>query len=84
MGDDVPEDFIAPDLPEVCLFAHGAFHDLSADRQSGFGVGPIPWASINAYAYRYNIRDIDEFEFFAWMVRVMDNVFVAHHGKKET
>lgn len=83
MGDEIPEDFIAPDILEECVFAHGAFQDLSGDRQSGFGIGPIPWSSINAYALRHNIGDLDEFEMFAWMVRVMDNAFVKHHSEKK-
>lgn len=83
MGDEIPEDFIAPDILEECAFAHGAFHELSSDRQSGFGIGPIPWSSINAYAQRYGISDTDEFDVFAAMIRVMDNIFVAHHAAKK-
>lgn len=80
MGDDIPPDFIAPELLAECAFAHRAFHDLSSDRASGFGIGPIHWSSIDAYARRYGITDADEFEAFAQMIRVMDGVFLSHHS----
>jgi hypothetical protein len=83
MNEPVPEDCVAPELDEECVFAHGAFHELSTDRQAGFGIGPIPWSSINAYSMRYGIIDSDEFDEFVWMVRVMDNAYVAHHAKKD-
>lgn len=81
MNEPVPEDCVAPAILPECVFAHKAFSDLTADRSRGFEVGPIPWASIDAYAQRYGIFDIDEFDEFNRMIRVMDNVFIAHHAK---
>lgn len=37
------------------------------------GLGPIPWSVINAYADRYGICDIDEFERFVRLIRVIED-----------
>lgn len=39
----------------------------------GFGtLGPIRWTAINAYAERYGIADIDEFERLERLIGLMD------------
>jgi hypothetical protein len=39
-------------------------------------LGAIPWSSINAYAERYGINDIDEFELFAFLIRACDGAYL--------
>lgn len=58
----------------------GAFFELSTDRQSGFGVGPIPWSAIKSYAEHYDFKGSD-FGIFHDIVRAMDAHYVA---QKET
>jgi hypothetical protein len=81
MGDEIPADLIAPLIPDECEFAYGAFRELSTDRQSGFGEGPIPWASIDAFAARYGVLSIDEFDHLCWIIRVLDETFLSHKTK---
>lgn len=62
-----------------------AFFDLSGDRPAGAGfVGRIPFRSLDAYARRYGIDHIDEFERFQHLVRAMDDAFVEHMTAKIT
>lgn len=91
MGQPVPEDAIAPPVPEDAARAYEAFWRLSGGRpmtlQSRFGDGPaplivprpmpIPWIAIHAYAERYGINDIDEFEMFADLVRACDEAYLG-------
>ncbi len=80
---------IIPDLesridPAPHLTFHwAAFNDLSTDRPSGFGVGAIPFTSINTFAERYGIDDLDEFDRFKRLIRVMDRAFLAWHAERE-
>jgi hypothetical protein len=38
---------------------------------------PIPWVAIEAYAQRYGVVEIDEFELFADLVRACDEAYLA-------
>lgn len=56
-----------------------AWQALRGDRAMGQGcVGHIPWSSINAYAQRYGITDIDRFERLETLIQRMDDVYVEH------
>lgn len=46
------------------------------DRQVGFGEGPIPFSSIDRYASRYGIDDIDDFDAFLSMIRDLDREYL--------
>lgn len=81
-GDPVPDDAIPPPLPPDYLYVYGAFSDLSADRDIGFGCGPIPFTAIDAYARRYGIADPDDFEEFAGDIRLLDRLFLNATDKK--
>lgn len=63
------------------LFEWSAFLDLSTDRQSGFGVGPIGWTAIDRYAQRYGLAG-DEFARFAALMRAMDLAYLDWQQKK--
>lgn len=56
-------------------FHWNAFIDLGKDRPSGFGLGPIPWSSIDRYARRHKIDDPDEFDRFNMLIGVMDREY---------
>lgn len=59
-----------------------AFLDLSTDRQVGMGgASTIPWTAINDYAIRYGIVDLDEFEWFSGLLRVMDNAWMERQAE---
>jgi hypothetical protein len=70
-----------PELLEECRFVYAAFHELVNDRQVGFGLGPIPWSAIDAYARRYGLNDIDEFERFVALVRSAEQAHAQHQRK---
>jgi hypothetical protein len=77
-GHPIPEDCIAPELLEECRFAYTAFNELETDRSIGMALGPVPWSVINSYADRYGITDIDEFERFVFLIRVIENEKAKH------
>lgn len=62
-----------PDVPVHLLFVWSAYLQLRTDRQVGLDKGPIMFSSINAYAQRYHIDDIDLFDRFVALIRAMDN-----------
>ena len=70
-----------PELPEHLAFVWRAFGELATERTSGFGVGPIPWSAIEAYADRAGIADVDERADFKALIRVLDDVVVKHHAE---
>lgn len=68
-----PED----EEPEITGFEfyYDAFKELSTTRQSGLGIGPIPFTALVEYFTIYNIDgDFDE---FASIIRRMDEVYLA-------
>jgi hypothetical protein len=38
------------------------------------GTAPIPWPIIDAFARRYRIRSLDEFELFVWQIRTIEKL----------
>lgn len=58
-----------------------AFWELSTERQSGFGAGPIPFSAVMRWAERYGPTDLDPFDDFLHLIREMDDVFL---GKSST
>lgn len=71
-GDPIPEDAIPPALPDEARFAYQAFNELATDRAVGMTFGLIPFTAIDAYAWRYGIADMDEFERFRILVRAIE------------
>jgi hypothetical protein len=67
-----------PELAEHLQFEWRAFRDLSTDRQQGFGIGPIPWTSLDRYAVRHAIDDPDEFDRFRQLMQAMDSAYCEH------
>ncbi|RPJ39859.1 MAG: hypothetical protein EHM35_01240 [Planctomycetaceae bacterium] len=56
---------------------YAAFLDLNADREMGWGAGPIRWTAIRDYAEAWDL-DLDDLEFF---VRAMDKEYLAIANK---
>jgi hypothetical protein len=69
-------------LAEHLFFDYGAFMDLNSDRQSGFGLGLIPWSSIDRYAVRHNINGADAFDRFKRMMVSLDAAYCVYHKEK--
>lgn len=57
-----------------------AFHELSTCRISGMGLSPIPFTAISHYA---TIYDIEDFEEFLYIIRVMDTAFLNINRRKQ-
>lgn len=50
-------------------------------------MGPIPWSSVDRYARRTGIQDIEAFDRFAGLIRAMDSEWskiMAKRAKEET
>lgn len=58
-----------------------AFWELSTDRQSGMGAGPIPWTAINLYCQREGVTG-EDYDYLLDMVRAMDRVFLDYQKEK--
>jgi hypothetical protein len=54
------------------VFAYEAFCELSGDRNEQ---GAVPWRVIDAFARRYRIRHIDEFEELVGHIRLIERTF---------
>jgi hypothetical protein len=77
-GHPVPDHLVEPRLTieETAFLA--AWQELDTDRAWGMsGPGSIPFASIDRYADRYGIREIDEFEMLRDAVRAMDAEYLT-------
>ena len=61
-------------VQEHLQFVWRAYGALRTDRQIGMDVGPIMFSSIDRYARRYAIHDIEEFERFMTLIRALDQV----------
>lgn len=63
-----------------------AFFDLCSERQSGFGLSPIPRSAILAWGRQYASDDPELIEDLLFHVRALDNTFMKHmedKGKKD-
>ena len=73
-----PED-MEPDIG-VLSFYVDVFRELSTCRQSGMGVGPIPFTAVVEYFRLFDTgMSLDDFLF---IIRVMDNAYLDFEDKK--
>jgi hypothetical protein len=70
-----------PELADHLAFEFGAFNDLSRDRDVGFGLGPIPWCAMDAYARRLDLVG-DDFDRFVLILSKVDDAFRQHCEEK--
>lgn len=68
-------------LPGLELY-YIAFTDLMASRQTGFGLGPIWWDTIQRYCDVHGIVG-EQAEDMHYHIREMDTVYMKHHSKKK-
>lgn len=81
-GEPIPQKIQdKPSLGPGLEFYLSAWQELSYDRPVGFGLGPIPSASLRAYTQDLGMCE-DESDRFIFIVREVDNFFVAHSAKK--
>lgn len=81
-GYQVPDEDLPPDVLPECEFVFSAFWELSTDRPVGMGIGAIPWSSINSFAVRHGIEQIDDFEQFSFLIRAIDAEYLKVANKK--
>jgi hypothetical protein len=75
-GHSVPAAYLKrPRLHPQFQFYWDAFWELSSDRQVGMAIGRIPFSSIDRYAQRYDLDQVDEFDLFREVMRSMDAEF---------
>lgn len=73
------EELYPPNVLPEAEFYYRAWCELSGDRQMGMGgVGPIPFMSLDRYADRYGVHNVDEFSLFSRIMRAMDSVYIKH------
>lgn len=68
-------------MPEVGPFVWylDAFRELSTCRAIGMAEGPIPFTAIVEYS---RIYDVEDFEEFLYLMRVMDREYLRINGDK--
>lgn len=69
-----------PSVHPALEWVYDAFWHLSTCRSSGFGVGPIPWTAIDAYARRKRIEDFERFE---RLIDAMDSAYLEGQAKPQ-
>lgn len=79
----IPEELNPPAIPGGFESWLDAFWELGTDRSVSNGyVGPIPWASIQAYGEFLNLS-ADELILFKSVMRKMDSAFLKNIRKEE-
>jgi hypothetical protein len=71
----------APILTKGLELYYAGFMDLMASRQTGFGIGPIWWKTIQEYC-DYHKLDEDQTEAMHFLVQQMDVAYLKHLEKK--
>ena len=64
------------------MFYLKAFWDLNTCRNVGMGIGPIPWTAIKQYSDSKQL-DLENEDCFIYVMRQMDDAYVARASKKE-
>ena len=72
-----------PEIEPYLIFVWDAFRELCSDRPaSAAGMGAISFSSVDRYAARVGLCDIDAFSRFLTLIRRMDAAYLDH--MKET
>jgi hypothetical protein len=67
-------------LPGLEVYYIG-FMDLQASRQTGFGLGPLWWGTIQEYCEKKELS-VEQTEAMHFHLRNLDTIFLKHHEKK--
>jgi len=82
-GRDIPPRIAgAPELEAGAEIWMLAFRQLTTERQIGWGVGPIPWSAIAAWAEEWEL-DEEQASDLAYYVRRMDREYIRLKTPKE-
>lgn len=72
--------FIKPEESEPWVdgfyFYLDAFRELATSRPVGLEISAIPFTAIAEYFRIYELEDIEDFEEFAYVIRLLDNKFI--------
>ena len=86
-GRPFPQSYL--DRPELNILEIGywqAFNELSSSRQSGMGLGFIPYSEISAYLDEHHILDYEERFEWRYLITAIDTEFItiknAEHERK--
>lgn len=61
---DVPDEWVNPPvIPRHLLWVRDAFYKLATCRETGFGVGRIPWTAIIKYAEYMGLDENETYRF---------------------
>lgn len=71
----------APSLWAGLNLYYNGFHDLSASRMTGFGLGPIWWSTIQQYCDSLGLSE-EQTETMHHHIREMDTAYLKHMAKK--
>lgn len=81
-GKDLPEWFLEePEISRGERFIIQAFFELGTCRQTGMGIGPIPWIAIQSYAEIHDL-DPDVAAVFTQMIRALDLAYLEHEEER--
>ncbi len=72
----------APRLMTGLDLYYDAFMDLTSCRTMGFGMGQIPWTTINDYAVANKFSE-EQTEDLLHHIRFMDHAYLDHWNKKQ-
>lgn len=72
----------APELYFGSLLYYDAFLELNTCRPSGWGIMPIPWTAIIAYADEHGLLG-EQRESLLSIIRQVDQKWLEHLSKKE-
>ena len=60
-----------------------AYHELRYDKPIGMSVGPIPWSSIDRWATRNGVNDIEDFTVLESHIRSLENAAYQFEEKRK-
>ena len=81
-GVAAPEWFLDQPELEICDdFWIDAFYSLSTCRNSGMGLGGIPWTAIREYAEYYLLDDSTSENLFI-IIKSLDNTYLSWYNKQ--
>ena len=71
-----------PELNESLEYVWDAFWTLNSDRPLGIGEGPIPFTSIDRFAQRYGIDNLDDFDEFRSLIHAIDGEYLKFRSEQ--
>jgi hypothetical protein len=82
-GHDIPELKTQPELFPDLVFYYSSFNTLSTSRQSGFGIGYIPYSEISNYLTEQHIFDFEDRQDCIRWIQFIDREYVKLQHKKQ-